>query len=47
MIQLQNMIQIVDLADDHHLADEEVDSQVVEVDDDEVEEAGKKSDFFK
>jgi hypothetical protein len=40
MNQLQNMIQIVDSVDDHHLADDEVVSQVDEVEDDEVEEVG-------
>ena len=38
---------VVDLAVAHLSADDEAVSQVDEVDDDEVEEAGKKSDFFK
>jgi hypothetical protein len=42
MIQLVDIVPTVDLAVDHHLADDEVDSQVDEVEVDEVEEAGKK-----
>ena len=34
------MVEIVDLVDDHHLADDEVVFQVDEVDDEEDEEAG-------
>ena len=47
MIQLVDIVPTVDLAVDHHLADDEVDSQVDEVEDEEVEEAGKKIRLFK
>lgn len=47
MIQLVDIVPTVDLAVDHHLADDEAVSQVDEVEDEEVEEAGKKIRLFK
>ena len=43
MIQLVDIVPTVDLAVDHRLADDEADFQVDEVEDDEVEEVGKKN----